>query len=244
MKTIILIPSRLSATRLPGKPLLKINGLSMISHVFKKAEEANIGEVIVAAADQEIADDVKQNGGQAILTKKEHKTGTDRVFEALQKIDSSNVDLVMNVQGDEPLMDVKDIKNLNDKMIKNKSQMGTLASNILSEKFYENPNVVKVATEVNLNNINFPKAIGFFRKTLVQSKNIYHHLGVYCYQINTLKNLTSLSQTLNEQKNNLEQLRALENNIKINVALAKSSPIGVDTEEDFVAIKKIMEYKS
>ena len=91
MKTIILIPSRLSATRLPGKPLLKINGLSMISHVFKKAEEANIGEVIVAAADQEIADDVKQNGGQAILTKKEHKTGTDRVFEALQKIDSSNV---------------------------------------------------------------------------------------------------------------------------------------------------------
>ena len=150
----------------------------------------------------------------------------------------------MNVQGDEPLMDVKDIKNLNDKMIKNKSQMGTLASNILSEKFYENPNVVKVATEENLNNINFPKAIGFFRKILVQSKNIYHHLGIYCYQINTLKNLTSLSQTFSEQKNNLEQLRALENNIKINVALAKSSSIGVDTEEDFVAIKKIMEYKS
>ena len=174
MKTLVIIPSRLSATRLPGKPLLKINGTSMISHVFKKAEEANIGEVIVAAADQEIADDVKQNGGQAILTKKEHKTGTDRVFEALQKIDSSNVDLVMNVQGDEPLMDVKDIKNLNDKMIKNKSQLGTLASNILSEKFYEKPNVVKVATEENLNNINFPKAIGFFRKTLVQSKNIYH----------------------------------------------------------------------
>ena len=244
MKTIILIPSRLSATRLPGKPLLKINGLSMISHVFKKAEEANIGEVIVAAADQEIADDVKQNGGQAILTKKEHKTGTDRVFEALQKIDISNVDLIMNVQGDEPLIDVKDIKNLNDKMIENKSQMGTLASNIFSEKFYENPNVVKVATEENLNNINFPKAIDFFRKTLVKSKNIYHHLGIYCYQINTLKNFTSLSQTFSEQKNNLEQLRALENNININVALAKSSSIGVDTEEDFVAIKKIMEYKS
>jgi len=244
MKTIILIPSRLSATRLPGKPLLKINGLSMISHVFKKAEEAHIGEVVVAAADQEIADDVKQNGGQAILTKKEHRTGTDRIFEALQKIGSSNIDLVMNVQGDEPLMDVKDIRNLNDKMIKNKSLMGTLASNISSEKFYENSNVVKVSTEENLNDINFPEATGFFRKTHTQSKNIYHHLGIYCYQINTLKNLTSLRQTLNEQKNNLEQLRALENNIKINVALAKSSSIGVDTEEDFVAIKKIMEYKS
>ena len=86
MKTLVIIPSRLSATRLPGKPLLKINGISMISHVFKKAEEANIGEVIVATEDQEIIDDVKQNGGQAILTKKNHKTGTDRIYEALQKL--------------------------------------------------------------------------------------------------------------------------------------------------------------
>ena len=102
----------MSATRLPGKPLLKINGLSIISHVFKKAEEANIGEVVVAAEDQEIVDDVKNNGGQAILTKNHHKTGTDRVYEALQKLDSSKIDLVMNLQGDEPLMNVDDIKNL------------------------------------------------------------------------------------------------------------------------------------
>ena len=128
MKTLVIIPSRLSATRLPGKPLLKINGLSMISHVFKKAEEANIGEVVVAAEDQEIIDDVKQNGGQAILTKKLHKTGTDRIYEALQIIGSSNIDLIMNLQGDEPLMNVNDIKNLNDLMIKNNSQLGTLAS--------------------------------------------------------------------------------------------------------------------
>ena len=91
MKTLVIIPSRLSATRLPGKPLLKIDGISMISHVFKKAEEANIGEVIVATEDQEIIDDVKQNGGQAILTKKHHKTGTDRVYEALQKLNSTNI---------------------------------------------------------------------------------------------------------------------------------------------------------
>ncbi len=97
MNTLVIIPSRLSATRLPGKPLLKINGLSIISHVFKNAQEANIGEVIVATEDQEIVDDVKQNGGQVILTKNTHKTGTDRIYEALRKIDNSNIDLVMNL---------------------------------------------------------------------------------------------------------------------------------------------------
>ena len=244
MKTLIIIPSRLSATRLPGKPLLKINGLSIISHVFKKAEEANIGEVVVATEDLEIIDDVKKNGGQAILTKKQHQTGTDRIYEVLQKFDSSDIDLVMNLQGDEPLMSVNDIRNLNNLMIENNSQLGTLASKILDEDIYENQNAVKVITKENLNNSNFPEAINFVRKILEKSKNIYHHLGIYCYQTETLKNFVSFSQSSNEIKNRLEQLRALDNSIKINVALSKSSPIGVDTEEDFLAIKKIMEYKS
>ena len=104
MKTLVIIPSRLSATRLPGKPLLKINGKSMISHVFKKAEEANIGEVIVATEDQEIIDDVKKNGGQAVLTKKQHQTGTERIYEALQKFDNTNIEC--NESGDEPLIDI------------------------------------------------------------------------------------------------------------------------------------------
>ena len=127
MKTLILIPSRLSATRLPGKPLLKINGLSIISHVFKKAVEANIGDVYVAAEDQEIIDDVKQNGGQAIMTSKNNKTGTDRIYEALNKIGKSDIELVMNLQGDEPLMKVMDIKRLHNQMVITKSMMGTLA---------------------------------------------------------------------------------------------------------------------
>ena len=118
----------MSASRLPGKPLIKINGLSIISHVFKKAQDANIGEVIVATEDQEIADDVKQNGGQVVLTKNHHKTGTDRIYEALQKIENSNIDLIMNLQGDEPLMNIDDIRSLNNQMIKNKSGLGTLAS--------------------------------------------------------------------------------------------------------------------
>ena len=244
MKTLVIIPSRLSATRLPGKPLLKINGLSIISHVFKKAEEANIGEVIVATGDQEIIDDVKKNGGQAILTINQHQTGTDRIYEAIEKIDNSNIDLVMNLQGDEPLMNIDDIKNLNNQMIKNNTQLGTLASNISEKEFYQNQNIVKVITNESLNNSNFPEAIDFMRKISDSRKNVYHHLGIYCYQKETLKNFISFNQSSNEVKHKLEQLRALDNNIKINVALAKSSPIGVDTEEDLMAIKKIMEYQS
>ena len=234
----------MSAKRLPGKPLLKINGLSIISHVFKKAEAANIGEVLVATEDQEIIDDVKKNGGQAILTKNEHQTGTDRVYEVLEKIDSSKVDFIMNLQGDEPLMDINDIRHLNNQMINNNAKLGTLASKISNKEFYENQNVVKVVTKESLNNSNFSEAINFMRKISDQSKNIYHHLGIYCYQKEALKNFVSFNQSPNEIKNRLEQLRALDNNMKINVALAKSSPIGVDTEKDLVAIKKIMEYKT
>ena len=244
MKTLIIIPSRLLATRLPGKPLLKINGLSMISHVFKKAEKANIGEVVVATEDQEIIDDVKKNGGQAILTEKDHKTGTDRIYEAFQKLNNKNIDFILNLQGDEPLMDIEDIRNLNNQMIKNQSQFGTLAAKIKNKVLYENENIVKVCTKEQLDDLNFPKATNFTRKVLEQDKNIYHHLGIYCYSKETLKQFVSYNQSSNEVKSRLEQLRALDNNIKINVALAKSSPIGVDTEEDFIAIKKIMEYKT
>ena len=244
MKTLILIPSRLSATRLPGKPLLKINGLSIISHVFKKAVEANIGDVYVAAEDQEIIDDVKQNGGQAIMTSKNNKTGTDRIYEALNKIGKSDIELVMNLQGDEPLMNVMDIKKLYNQMVITKSMMGTLASNISNANVYKDQNIVKVATKENLDIAKFPDALNFFRDSKNIKKNVYHHLGIYSYQLETLKKFVSLSQSQNEIKNKLEQLRALDNNIKINVSLAKEGPIGIDTEKDFIAIKKIMEYKS
>ena len=244
MKTLIIIPSRLSATRLPGKPLLKINGLSMISHVFKKAEKANIGEVVVATEDQEIIDDVKKNGGQAILTSSNHKTGTDRIYEALNKLNESNIKLIMNLQGDEPLMNIEDIRNLHNCMIKTGSELGTLASNIIDKKLYENQNTVKVITKESLNSSQFPEAVKFSRRLPSSTQNSYHHLGIYCYRHDILRKFVSSNQTQNEIKNNLEQIRALDNNININVALAKNTPIGVDTEEDFVAIKKIMEYKS
>ena len=243
MKTLIIIPTRMSATRLPGKPLLKINGLSIISHVSKKAEEANIGDVIVATEDQEIIDDVRSNGFNAILTSNKHKTGTDRIHEALKKSNIRDVDFVMNLQGDEPAIDIQDIVNLNDKMLQNPSDIGTIAAVIKDNKNLKNENIVKVITEKTLEDNNFPRGISFLRKSK-QIENIYHHIGVYCYSKDSLEKFVQLNQSKNEIENRLEQLRALDNNIDIHVSLAKSSPIGVDTEEDYLALKKIMEYKN
>jgi len=242
MKTLVIIPSRMSATRLPGKPLLKINGLSIISHVSKKAEEANIGDVIVATEDQEIIDDVKGNGFNAIMTSNKHKTGTDRIYEALKKSNINYFDLIMNLQGDEPAIDIDDIKSLNEKMVKNNSNLGTLAAKIKDNRNLKNVNIVKVITERSLEEDYFPKAVSFSRKS-EQVDNIYHHIGIYCYSRDSLEKFVHLDQSKNEIENQLEQLRALDNNIDINVSLAKSSPIGVDTKEDYLALKKIMEYK-
>ena len=244
MKTLVIIPSRLSASRLPGKPLLKINGLSIISHVYKTALESDIGEVFVAAEDQEIIEDVRKNGGEAILTSNNHKSGTDRIYEALVKLGRTDAELIMNLQGDEPLMNVEDIQNLNNNMINTKRDLGTLAAKINDKKTFENHNIVKVITEESLDHSKFPRALNFMRKLDKEINEVYHHLGIYCYNVEILKKFISFKQSQNEIKNRLEQLRALDNNININVALAKSSPIGVDTEEDFMAIKKIMEYKS
>ena len=244
MKTLVIIPSRLSASRLPGKPMLKINGLSIISHVYKKAQEANIGEVFVAAEDQEIIEDVKKNGGEAILTHNNHKTGTDRIYEAFVKLGRTDIDLIMNLQGDEPLMNIEDIQKLNKHMIHTKRDLGTLAAKINNKKVFENHDIVKVITEESLDDTKFPRAINFTRKLNKENNQAYHHLGIYCYNVEILKRFISLKQSQNEIENRLEQLRALDNNINVYVALAKSSPIGVDTKEDFMAIKKIMEYKS
>ena len=242
--TLILIPSRMAATRLPGKPLLKINDLSIISHVLKKAEETKIGKVIVAAEDQEILDDVKKNGGDGILTSRNHKTGTDRIYEAYKKLDLKNIDYVLNLQGDEPNIDKNDIINLNNLAVENNFEVGTLAAKINNKQMLNNQNVVKVETEKDLEKYKFSKAIDFSRNNISkQNNNIYHHIGIYFYQVNALEKFVSLTQTKNEIQNKLEQFRAVDNEMKINVTLAKSSPIGVDTQEDYLAIKKIMEYK-
>ena len=243
MKTLVIIPSRLSATRLPGKPLLKIEGLSIISRVFKRAEKANIGEVIVATEDNEIIEDVKKNGGNAILTSKQPKTGTDRIYEAFKKLNRNDVDFIMNIQGDEPEIDITDIKKLLSNMKENKEgRIGTLATKIFDNQMYKNQNVVKVKIKESFDQNPFPLADNFFRK-IEKKENIFHHIGIYCYKVETLKKFVSYNQSKNELINRLEQLRAIDNNININVAKGNSSPIGIDTKEDYLALKKIIEYK-
>ena len=243
MKTLVIIPSRLSATRLPGKPLLKIEGLSIISRVFKRAEKANIGEVIVATEDNEIIEDVKKNGGNAILTSKQPKTGTDRIYEAFKKLNRNDIDLIMNIQGDEPEIDIMDIKKLHNNMKENKeARIGTLATKIFDNQMYKNQNVVKVKIKESFDQNPFPLADNFFRK-IEKKENIFHHIGIYCYKVETLKKFISYNQSKNELINKLEQLRAIDNNININVVKGNSSPIGIDTKEDYLALKKIIEYK-
>ena len=244
-KSIILIPSRMAATRLPNKPLLKINNKSMIMHVYDKALESNIGDVFVATSDQIIFDEVKSNGGKSIITSDRHNTGTDRIAEALSKIDTSDIDYVINLQGDEPLIDINDIKNLNYQAITKNSDLATLACKIDDQKKYNNPNIVKVMTEDDLSFNTISRAIKFERKSEYNNKNYtYHHIGIYIFKTSILKKFVEFPQSLNEKKYKLEQLRALDNGINIDVILAKSSPVGIDTEEDYLEIKKLMEYKS
>ena len=244
-ETLILIPSRMSATRLPGKPLLQIGGLPIISHVFNQAKKTGIGRVVVCTEDKEILEEVIKNGGEGILTGKHHKTGTDRIFEGFKKLNIKNINYILNLQGDEPNINENDIINLNNLMIENDSEIGTLAAKIENDSMFFNNDIVKVCTTQKLNNKNFPLALNFERNVSIkENQNIYHHIGIYSYKVDVLERFVSLNQSKREIENKLEQLRALDNDLKINVALAKSTPIGVDTEEDYLAIKKIMEYKS
>ena len=242
--TVILIPSRLAATRLPNKPLLKINNISIINHVYKIAKSSLIGESYVATGDKEIFEEVIKHGGKCILTKKNHKTGTDRIFEAYHELKDDNIDYVINLQGDEPMLDIKDVNNLLKNTIEKKSKISTLACHIEDEKLLVNKNIVKVTTKDQLNQSNLSTATSFMREIDNTKKNIYHHIGIYIYNVSYLKKFVQLEQTQNEKSQKLEQLRLMDNNIEINVGLAKTKPIGVDTAEDYLEIKKIMEYKN
>ena len=247
VKSIILIPSRLGATRLPNKPLLKINNKSIIMHVYEKAIECGIGDVFVTTCDEEIISEVQKNGGKSILTSKDHNTGTDRIAEALDKIKLENeVDYIINLQGDEPLIDISDIKNLNFQTVNNNSDLATLACKIDTSKQdkYSNSNIVKVVTQEDLQKKNISKAVKFERIIDAKKNNyIYQHIGIYIYKKSILKKFVKLNQTENEKVKKLEQLRALENGINIDVIFAKTIPIGVDTKKDYVELKNLMEYK-
>ena len=231
----------MSATRLKNKPLLEINNLPIICHVVKKAKETGIGNVIVATEDKEIVTAVEKNDGEAVLTGN-HKTGTDRIFEAFKKLKIVDIDYVVNLQGDEPMIDPKDIINLNNLMIKTNSDIGTLASEIKESSMLSNKNIVKVITKDDIKNSKLSKAIDFVRDPVSDKKLfVYHHIGIYGFTKNALNKYINLKRSNLELSRNLEQMRALENNMKIDVLYTDSDPLSVDTEADLEEIKNLME---
>jgi 3-deoxy-manno-octulosonate cytidylyltransferase (CMP-KDO synthetase) len=239
--TVILIPSHLRATRLPNKPLLLINDKPMIVHCWQRAVESKVGDVYVATADEEIAKIITGVGGKSILTSKEHKTGTDRIYEAIENNFSRKPKNIINLQGDMPNIDPLAIKLL-DKFIKNNSyEIATLATKLKSKKDLENKNIVKVETKKEMQTNNFSNALDFFRLKDINQKNFYyHHVGIYGYQYETLKKFISLKRSNNEIARSLEQMRAMDNNISLIVGLTDSYPLGVDTIEDLEEIRNIM----
>jgi len=239
--TIIIIPTRLGAKRFPNKPLAKIKNIPMIVHVFNKAKLSSVGKVFVATPDSEIFDIVKKNGGQAIMTKDNHISGSDRVYEAYLKCLKENADLVINLQGDMPSISPNSIKKLERFMRENSCDIGTLASTIQNKDEITDPNIVKVHVNEDLKDDSFLKAKDFFRiRENIKNEKIYHHIGIYAFTTAALSKYVKLSRSRLELERNLEQMRAMENNMIIKVGFSNSTPLGVDTESDLLKIIKEM----
>ena len=239
--TAIIIPTRLGAKRFPNKPLAKINNIPMIIHVLNRAKESKVGEVFVATPDDEIFQTVKKNGGKAILTKLDHFSGSDRIYEAYTKELRDDVDLIINLQGDMPNIKPKAIIKLENLMRSNVCDIGTLASYITDKNDIIDPNVVKVHIDQTLKDDNFLDAKDFFRiKKDLNNEKIYHHCGIYIFTKDSLSRYVKLPRSKLEIERNLEQMRAMENNLIIRVGLCDSLPLSVDTEEDLVKLTKEM----
>ena len=240
-KSIIIIPSRLAASRLPNKPLINIKNKTLIMHVYENALKSQVGEVFVATCDDEIASEVKKNGGKFVMTDKMHTTGTDRVCEASKKLGIQDEDIVINVQGDEPMISPIDIKNLNIVSRKLNLNISTLAHKIKKKNDYKNENIVKVVTKNKITNKTTAEALNFYRIINSNSlKNIYHHIGVYLYKFSSLKKFVKLQKSKEELSKRLEQLRAVDNNMKINVLLANYFSSGIDTKKDLEEYIKLL----
>jgi len=240
-KIVIIIPSRLNAQRLPNKPLKLINNKEMILHVYDSAIRSNTGEVYVATPDQQIVDIVKNFGGNAVKTSNNHETGTDRIFEVFRETLNSEPNIIINLQGDMPNLQSQAISNLVSYMNKNKCDIGTLASDFNTKDEIDNPNIVKVAVKEKLSNDIFLNALDFFRVKTNSTYNLYHHIGIYAFTNKALIRYVSLKRSKLELERKLEQLRALENKMSIHVGYIKSSPLSVDTEEDLIEVKNLME---
>ncbi len=242
-KTVIIIPSRLDATRLPNKPLELINNKEMILHVYEAAKKTN-SEVYVATPDKKIIEVVNQNKGKAVLTSINHQTGTDRVYEVFNDHLNCEPNLVVNLQGDMPNIEPQAISDLINYMKQGNCDIGTLASSFSSKDELADENTVKVAVKEQLIAGKFSEAIDFFREDKKKYENYHHHVGIYAFTNKALVRYVSLKRSKLELERKLEQLRALENSMSIHVGYINSSPLSVDTKKDLVEVKKIMERKN
>ena len=239
--TAIIIPARLQASRLPNKPLLEIHGKPMIQHVWERAVLSQLGEVLVATDSLDIKNLVEGLGGNACMTSAKHTSGTDRIYEALNKFDlDQRIQFVINLQGDLPTINSEALSTVLSLIEEEGSEMGTLASVFSDKSEIKKNQVVKAFCDYKENE-NSTLALDFIRKNDNYDENkLYHHIGIYSFRRETLKKFVTLSQTERENNEKLEQLRALDNDIKIKVGLIDFLPLGVDTPDDLEEIKKII----
>ena len=242
---IVLIPARLAATRLPDKVLAEIDGVPMIVQVWRRASEAEIGPVVVACDDERIATAVREAGGQAVLTRPDHPSGSDRIHEALLTLDpDGRHDAVVNVQGDLPTIEPETIRAALTPLADPAVDIATLVAEISREEERGNPNVVKAALAF-APGTRIARALYFSRSPVPWpgasgDLPLYHHIGLYAYRRAALERFVALPQAPLEARERLEQLRALEAGMRIDAALVDTVPLGVDTPADLARAREIL----
>lgn len=238
MKFLAVIPARYASTRFPGKPLALIGDKPMIQHVYEQAKKA-VEDVVVATDDKRIYDAVEGFGGQVLLTSDKHRSGTDRCFEALQKM-SGEYDVVINIQGDEPFIQPEQIETLKACFTDPKTEIATLIKPFDKDALWDDlssPNTPKVVINKRMEAMFFSRSVipylrGTDRTKWLKTHTYYKHIGLYAYKTNILAEITDLEPSALEKAENLEQLRWLENGYSIKVGITHQQTIGVDTPED------------
>jgi 3-deoxy-manno-octulosonate cytidylyltransferase (CMP-KDO synthetase) len=239
-RILVLIPARMAATRLPGKPLLEMAGLPMIVHVLRRAEEAQIGRVAVATDTPEIASAVRAHGGEVVMTRPDHPSGSDRIYEALKQLDpGGKTEIVVNLQGDFPTISPGNIRDVLSPLADPAVDIATLAAQIHTEEEATNPNVVKaVGSPIGPRRL---RALYFTRATAPTGDGPrYHHIGLYAYRRAALERFVKLPPSPLEQQEKLEQLRALEAGMRIDVMIVDTVPRGVDTPADLETARRLL----
>lgn len=242
--TLVLVPARMASTRLPGKPLADIAGVPMIVHVMRRAQEADVGRVVVATDSEEVQEIVYAHGGEAVMTSEDHVSGSDRIWEALLSIDpEGTIDTIINVQGDLPTIDQQSIKASLLPLQNPAVDLATLATVIIDEEEKDNPNVVKLVGSPGDDGI--LRALYFTRATAPYGDGpLYHHIGLYAWRRSALQRFVTLPPSPLELREKLEQLRALEDGMRIDAALVDTVPLGVDTPADLERARVILSNQS